>query len=174
MIFNRGIPFSVIRLKMTFTHGLQSLSKSSHVGCVGKRVSLSRWHARLSHPHQRALSHVVPVSSNKSLDAIAHLVKWKIATNCLLGLVLLGIKFPLELFYLDLWGPASVSSLYGNNYFLSIANDFSHYTWCIPISSKSDVTKVFAMFQKQIERSFNRKIIVVQADAQCSLNEISE
>ena len=38
-------------------------------------------------------------------------------------------KFPLELVHIDVCGPMNISSIGGNNYFLTFIDDFSWKTW---------------------------------------------
>jgi hypothetical protein len=44
----------------------------------------------------------------------------------------------LELLYMDLMGPTRTASLGGRRYILVIVDDFSIYTWAIPLREKSD------------------------------------
>jgi hypothetical protein len=43
-------------------------------------------------------------------------------------------------------------------------DDFSKFIWLFPITSKSDVYKIFLKFQLFVERQFDRKIKCVQSD----------
>jgi hypothetical protein len=44
----------------------------------------------------------------------------------------------LELLHMDLIGPTRTASLGGRRYILVIVDDFSRYTWAIPLLEKSD------------------------------------
>jgi len=41
--------------------------------------------------------------------------------------------------YDDIWGPCSVTCIQGFRYFLTVVDDFSGYTWTIPLHTKYEV-----------------------------------
>lgn len=53
---------------------------------------------------------------------------------------------PLELLYLDVWGPQPSQSIYGSSYYLSITDAYSRYTWLYCLKKKSDVSTTFLQF----------------------------
>ncbi|GAB2274241.1 hypothetical protein Dimus_039074 [Dionaea muscipula] len=71
---------------------------------------------------------------------------------------------PLQLLFMDVWGPAPVVSREGFRFYLSIVDAFSRYTWFFPLQCKSDVYNQFVNFQKTVERFFMLKISSVQTD----------
>jgi hypothetical protein len=71
---------------------------------------------------------------------------------------------PLQLLFLDVWGPAPLTSVNNNRYYLSIVDDFSKYTWFYPLELKSDVCAIFLRFKHLIETYFSTKILSVQSD----------
>jgi transposase InsO family protein len=72
-------------------------------------------------------------------------------------------KFPLELVFSDVWGPAP-ESVGRKKYYVSFIDDFSKFTWIYAIKFKSEVFQKFQNFQTLVERQFNRKILTVQTD----------
>lgn len=74
------------------------------------------------------------------------------------------LKDPLDLLYLDLWGPAPILSLNNKRYFLCIVDDFSKYFWIFPVACKSEVSTVFPQFQVMVEKNFNRSIKSIQTN----------
>ncbi|MDQ9783115.1 hypothetical protein RF094_10435, partial [Serratia marcescens] len=42
----------------------------------------------------------------------------------------------LELFHMDLFGPIPIASLGGSKYCLVVIDDYSRYTWVVPLKSK--------------------------------------
>jgi hypothetical protein len=72
-------------------------------------------------------------------------------------------KAPLELVFLDVWGPAP-SSVDKNNYYVSFIDDYSKFTWIFLLKNKSDVFANFHDFQQHVERLLNKKIIAIQMD----------
>jgi hypothetical protein len=76
---------------------------------------------------------------------------------------LLVSQVPLELFHSDVWGSAP-TSVGRKNYYVSFVDDFSKYTWVYLIRHKLEVFSIFHSFQKLVERTFDKKIIVMQTD----------
>jgi hypothetical protein len=62
---------------------------------------------------------------------------------------------PLELIFLDVWGPAP-DSIGINKYYVSFIDDYSKFTWVYLLKFKSDVFQKFHEFQNLVERLFNR------------------
>lgn len=56
---------------------------------------------------------------------------------------------PLELVFVDLWGPVSLESSCG--FFIICVDAFSKYTWIYPLKSKSDTFKTITQFKAMIE-----------------------
>jgi len=106
------------------------------------------WHFRLGHV------------SNKSLDVIENkfpFVKYKKSFICDIYHFAKQkrLPFPLsaskskrcfDLIHVDVWGPYSLSSIYGHKYFLTIVDDYSIYTWVFPLKQKSEVVKILENF----------------------------
>jgi histone deacetylase 1/2 len=134
----------------------------------GVRVSSAHWHACLGHPASPIVSHVLhrhelPISySNKSpavCDACqqgkSHQQPFVSSTRV--------VNKPLELVYLDVWGPAQ-TSVSGHTYYVSFIDVYSHFTWLYLLKSKADVFNVFVQFQLHVERLLQHKINHVQSD----------
>jgi hypothetical protein len=58
---------------------------------------------------------------------------------------------PLELLYVDLFGPTTYASAGGNLYCLVIIDNFSRYTWVFFLHDKSDVASIFKKFAKKAQ-----------------------
>lgn len=65
---------------------------------------------------------------------------------------------PLELLHMDVRGPASVFSSDGYRYYLVTVDDFTRYTWLLPLVLKSDVLGIIPSFVLKVERQFNTKV----------------
>ena len=156
-----------------FKNGLyqfQPFSTSSSIShaLVGERTSLDHWHRHLGHPAfqvvQRILSTFkLPVKFNKNCSpcsvcpiAKGHQLPFYESSS--------SICNPLDLVYLDVWGPSPILSINGNRYYISFIDAYSRFTWLFPIQNKSDVKYVFISFQTMVNRLFSRKIKSVQLD----------
>jgi hypothetical protein len=147
-------------------HQLNSSSASSAL--VGERTSLGSWHSRLGHPALRICTSVLsqfklPVFKNNApmICPACHISKSK---QLSFPLSLTRVNHPLELIYTDVWGPSPICSSAGNKYYISFLDAYSRYTWLFPMSNKSDACNIFIQFQKNVERSFNTKIKILQSD----------
>jgi transposase InsO family protein len=70
----------------------------------------------------------------------------------------------LELLHMDLMGPTRTASLSGKRYILVIVDDFSRYTWAIPIREKSDAFDTAQHFFKKIQVEQNCQIVRIRSD----------
>ena len=72
-------------------------------------------------------------------------------------------KFPLELVFSDVWGPAP-ESFGRKQYYVSFIDDYSKLTWIYLLKYKSEVFQKFQEFQAMVERQFDRKFLATQTD----------
>ncbi|WVZ90565.1 hypothetical protein U9M48_036856 [Paspalum notatum var. saurae] len=132
------------------------------------KPSLSRWHSRLGHPSSSIVARIVsnnnlPFSVESNRESVcdacqkakSHQLPYHRSSSV--------SKYPLELVYSDVWGPAP-RSVGGRNYYVSFIDDFSKFTWIYLLKFKSEVFEKFHEFQTLVERLFNRKIIAMQTD----------
>jgi hypothetical protein len=130
--------------------------------------SLHRWHNWLGHPAVPIVQKVISCfnlschdESNKGLvcdacqQAKSHQLPYPKSSSF--------PSHPLELVYLDVWGPAP-ESVGRYKYYVSFINDFSKFTWVYLLKHKSEVFHKFQEFQTHVEHMFDRKIIVMQTD----------
>jgi hypothetical protein len=64
----------------------------------------------------------------------------------------------------DIWGLFSIESINGSNYFLTIVDDFSCYTWIYLLYSKSQTRQLLQTFYTLIQTQFEVNIKVVRSD----------
>ena len=55
-------------------------------------------------------------------------------------------------------GPAPVLSISKFRFYACLVDDFSKYTWIIPLKNKSNIFAAYLAFEKYVERQFNKKI----------------
>ena len=58
---------------------------------------------------------------------------------------------PLQLVFVDIWGPSYVASTNGSLNYVAFVDAFSKYTWLYLISHKSQATFVFLQFKAFVE-----------------------
>jgi len=56
---------------------------------------------------------------------------------------------------MDIWGHCSIIFMHGFQYFLTIVDDFSWYTWVIPMHTKSEArTHIYSFFYLMLKIIF--------------------
>jgi hypothetical protein len=70
----------------------------------------------------------------------------------------------LELLHMDLMGPTRTASLGGRRYILVIVDDFSRYTWAIPLWEKFDAFDAAQHLFKKIQVEQNCQIMRIRSD----------
>ena len=69
-----------------------------------------------------------------------------------------------ELIHVDIWGPVSHTSLDGFQYFLTVVDDFTRFTWTHFLTVKSAVKTILPSFVQLIETQFTVKLKKVRSD----------
>lgn len=121
------------------------------------------WHQRLGHPQHSALE----MLKNKGLiDVTSRINTQHLCDSCQLG-KLSRLPFSrcehsstgsFEKIHCDLWGPSPVLSMGNFKYYACFVDDFSKYTWIVPMRNKSDFYDVYIAFEKYVLRQFNKQI----------------
>lgn len=70
---------------------------------------------------------------------------------------------PFELLHCDLW-TSPVLSMSGYKYYPVVVDDFTHYMWTFPLRAKSEVHRIFVLFQKYVSTHFSSPIKFIQCD----------
>ena len=127
------------------------------------------WHQRLGHPQFSAIQ----LLKNKGLiEVVGSLKEDHLCDSCQLGKL---SKLPFSSYehsssnvfdkiHCDLWGLASVLSISKFRFYACLVDDFSKYTWIIPLKNKSDFFAAYLAFEKYVERQFNKKIKIFHSD----------
>lgn len=127
------------------------------------------WHQRLGHPQSSALQ----MLKNKGLiDVIGTTKSQHLCDSCQLG-KLSRLPFScsehsstniFEKIHCDLWGPAPVLSIAKFRYYACLVDDFSKYTWIIPLRQKFDFFNAYLAFEKYVARQFNKQIKIFHSN----------
>ena len=118
------------------------------------------WHARLGHPHSRALNIMLPnISFQKDCEA------------CILGKHCKTV-FPksstiyecaFDLIHSDVW-TAPCASREHHKYFVTFIDEKTKYTWITLLQSKDRVLDAFINFQNYVSNHYNAKIKILRSD----------
>ena len=116
---------------------------------------------------------MVPLLQKKRLiNVIGSLKTTRLCDSCQLGKL---SKLPfassehssLDIFdkiHCDLWGPAPVLSLGKFKFYACLVDDFSKYTWLIPLRHKYEFFTAYLAFEKYADKQFNKKIKISHSD----------
>nr|GEX63524.1 hypothetical protein [Tanacetum cinerariifolium] len=66
--------------------------------------------------------------------------------------------------HMDLFGPASVSSIMHKKYCLAITDDFSIFTWVFFLVTKNETNRILKSFITEIENLVNKKVKIIRCD----------
>lgn len=69
-----------------------------------------------------------------------------------------------DLIHCDIWGPYHVSSHSGYNYFLTLVDDYSRFTWIYILRQKLEAKSVIPRFFKMDNTQFNARIELFRSD----------
>jgi hypothetical protein len=115
--------------------------------CSVARSSINTWHSRLGHASNRVVEQVIRRNnllssqefvSRSVCDACQQAKSHQLPYSSSMS----ASKFPLELVYSDVWGPAP-ESVGRKKYYVSFIDDFSKFTWIYLIKFKSEVFQKF-------------------------------
>ena len=73
-------------------------------------------------------------------------------------------SMPLELVHSDLCGKMGHKSIGGAEYFLTLLDDKTHYTWVFPLKTKDQVFERFKEWQAEVENYTGRKVKTLRTD----------
>ena len=71
---------------------------------------------------------------------------------------------PLELVHSDMCGKIGTKSLSGGEYFVSLIDDYTRYSWIFVLKRKSDVCSQFKKWKAQVENSTGKRIKALRSD----------
>ncbi|CAA7028594.1 unnamed protein product [Microthlaspi erraticum] len=141
-----------------------NLSPSALSSAFSFNVSVANdavWHARLGHPHQRALNLLLPniKFQNENCEA------------CILGKHCKSV-FPkssmvyencFDLIHSDVWTSPCFSKE-NHKYFVTFIDEKSKYTWLTLLPSKGRVLGAFVNFYAYVTNHYNAKVKVLRSD----------
>ncbi|XLU82308.1 hypothetical protein S245_005728, partial [Arachis hypogaea] len=127
------------------------------------------WHKRLGHS---SLKTVMDVMNKISLHFSSHSAANHVCEICPLA-KMHRLHFslndtvymtPLELVFVDIWGPAPVISRSGFRYYISFVDAHSKYTYIFLLTNKSQSLVAFQNYKAFIENQIGQKIKALQTD----------
>jgi hypothetical protein len=145
--------------------------EAGHVYQVGTEESKARekiwlWHRRLGHPSFQYLQHLFPSLFSKVNISNFHSEPCIYAKNHCVSFLLSFNKsdFPFSLIHTDVWGPSTIPTYTGVQWFVSFIDDCTWVSWVYLMKTKSDVFPIFQIFHQMIRTQFNAQVQVVRSD----------
>ncbi len=136
-----------------------------------KKVGLEKWHKRFSHVNTQT---IVQTSKSQGVWGLPTLTNADIkCETCKINkfkrksfppLNYTRAKSPLELLFADVWGPCKEIGRNGEQYYLSIIDEFSRKTALYPIQAKSDVTDILIAHISKAECHLGLRVKNVRSD----------
>jgi hypothetical protein len=154
-------------------YGLLGLTTDHQIFCNKATIDDSElWHQRMGHLN---FTDMLKISSKDIVKDLPKMEKTRkgICSSCQLGKQTRaahkktsGIQTSrnLELLHMDLMGPTITTSLGGRRYILVIVDDFSWYTWAIPLREKYDAFDATQHVFKKIQVEQNCLIMRIRSD----------
>jgi histone deacetylase 1/2 len=137
------------------------------------KPSSSLWHHRLGHASSRAVQqihsrHKLPFTHSKNNSVCDACQQGK--SHQLPYLVLTSVSSsPLDLVFLDVWGPAP-TSVGRHDYNVSVIDDYSKFTWIYLLHRKSEVFQCFHDFQNLVDGNLTVKSVQFRLIGDESIN----
>ncbi|CAA3022790.1 uncharacterized protein LOC111406837 [Olea europaea subsp. europaea] len=146
-------------------NGLYYLSshQNPHLAPHANNVS-SLWYQRLGHPsttpHQVLSKSILEISfDNKHVCEVCPLAK---QTRLPFPSSSISSFAPFDLLHSDIWGPNKINSLSGAKYFLTIVDNFSHFTWVHLMTFKSEAQSLLRSFYAGLLGAKHAKFLIEQ------------
>ncbi|WZZ44848.1 hypothetical protein YC2023_041107 [Brassica napus] len=119
------------------------------------------WHARLGHPHARAIELIMPNMSFNHLECEACILE----KHCRTVFPTLETIYEhcFDLVHSDVWTSPCVSRD-NQKYFVTFIHEKSKYTWVTLIPSKDRVLEAFMNFQAYVTNHYNATVKVLRSD----------
>jgi hypothetical protein len=150
---------------------LKKLSRNKgrrHFVLIGIKTNADVWHSHLGHPNHQVLQFIlnhpqIPLlrsKSNQLLCTPCQLAKSRKLPFCDSSRV---TSTPLELIHSDIW-ISPVLSTNGYKYCIIFVDDFSRYTWLIPLKYKYYALEQFVKFKCLTKNLFSLRAKQLQTD----------
>lgn len=126
----------------------------------------SLWHRRLGHPSSAPLlslakNNVEIMFDSKHICEVCPLAK---QTRVPFHHSEIKTSAPFDLIHCDIWGPHRNPTHSRARYFLTIVDDFTHFTWMHLMHFKSDTQTILKSFFSWAKTQFQRDIKALRAD----------
>ncbi|GJV57326.1 putative ribonuclease H-like domain-containing protein [Tanacetum coccineum] len=130
------------------------------------------WHRRLGHINFKTMNKLVRENLVRGLPSklfendhtcVACQKGKQHKASCKTKLVS-SISQPLQMLYIDLYGPTSVRSINHKIYYLIVTDDYSRFSWDFFLYTKDETSGILKTFITGIENQINHKVKIIRCD----------
>ena len=121
-------------------------------------MSAYLWHRHIDNASFPVINKAISIAPRNKLASICFECQLAKSHTMPFKHVHVSVLKPLELIYLDVWGPASVLSTTSARCYISFLDDAIKYLWLFLLKLKSDAYHTFINFLIVVERQFDTKI----------------
>ncbi|GJV40698.1 putative ribonuclease H-like domain-containing protein [Tanacetum coccineum] len=158
-----------------YSFNLENIVPSGGLACLIAKAIIdesNKWHRRLGHVNFKNLNKLVKGNLVRGLPSkifqndhtcVACQKGKQHKASCKAKSVR-SISQPLQLLYMEFFGPTSVRSLNHKTYCLVITNDFIRFSWVFFLRTKDETSGIFKDFIRQIENQLNQKVKTIRCN----------
>ena len=116
------------------------------------------WHRRLGHPSSAPLLSLAKNNVEIIFDSthICDICPLEKQTRLPFGRSEIKTSAPFDLIHCDIWGPHTHPTHFGAQYFLTIVDDYTHFTWVQFIKFKCDRQSILKSFFSWVKTQFQK------------------
>jgi len=130
------------------------------------KLSVNTWHERFGHCSFKVLNQILSQCNIRACNDVPF------CSACVRGKChqlpfhqsLNTYTKPLELIYINVWGPSPVMASNGACYYVSFLDAYTKFTWIYVMHKKSQVINIFKTFKALVENQTGHKICALQTD----------
>nr|KYP40338.1 Retrovirus-related Pol polyprotein from transposon TNT 1-94 [Cajanus cajan] len=170
----QGEQWKISKGAMTIARGKKSgtlykTTEACHLITVAANDNPNLWHQRLGHMSEKGMKIMHSKGKLPGLQSM----EIEMCEDCIFGKqkrvsFQKGGRTPkkerLELVHSDVWGPTTVSSISGKQYFVTFIDDHSRKVWVYFLKHKSEVFEAFKMWKAMVENETGLKIKKLRTD----------
>lgn len=114
---------------------------------------LHTWHLRLGHLSDTVMHQLPFLSNSRSSEHKCYVCPMAKQTRNSFPKSIIQSEQPFELVHIDIWGHYHTYSLFGENYILTLVDDFTRATWTYLMSYKSQTCATLAKYIKLMQNN---------------------
>ncbi|GJT56795.1 putative ribonuclease H-like domain-containing protein, partial [Tanacetum coccineum] len=159
-----------------YTFNLNNLAPKENLACLVAKAFFDeavKWHRRMSHVNYKNMNKLVKDNLVRGLPpklfkddhtcvecckGKQHKATYKAIT------AVSSISEPLQLLYMDLFGPTSIRSIDHKYYCLVITDDYSRFCWVFFLETKDETYPILKDFISLVENQLNKKVKAIRCD----------